>query len=89
MRTVLITFGTLAITIGVVTNAWRQKKQFYPTVVYLSKSSPCMAVLYAQAFVFVILFGKFLRKVFFGQLRAAETEHLVERSWYCLQYFVN
>ena len=31
-------------------------------------------VLYIQAFVFVILMGKLMRKVFFGQLRAAEME---------------
>lgn len=33
-----------------------------------------LQVLYIQAFVFVVLFGKLLRKVFFGQLRAAELE---------------
>lgn len=43
-----------------------------------------MAVLYIQAFVFVVLFGKMMRKIFFGQLRAAEMEHLIERSWYAV-----
>jgi len=43
-----------------------------------------MAVLYLQAFVIVIIVGKFMRKLFFGQLRAAETEHLIERSWYAV-----
>lgn len=43
-----------------------------------------MAVLYLQAFVVVIITGKFMRKIFFGQLRAAETEHLIERSWYAV-----
>ena len=33
-----------------------------------------LQVLYLQAFVFVILMGKLVRKVFFGQLRAAEME---------------
>nr|CAD7401968.1 unnamed protein product [Timema poppensis] len=28
--------------------------------------------------------GKLMRKVFFGQLRAAEFEHLMERSWYAI-----
>ncbi|XP_063732225.1 E3 ubiquitin-protein ligase synoviolin isoform X2 [Eleginops maclovinus] len=42
------------------------------------------AVLYIQAFVLVFLLGKFMRKVFFGQLRAAEMEHLIERSWYAV-----
>lgn len=31
-------------------------------------------VIYIQAFVIVILMGKLLRKIFFGQLRAAEME---------------
>ncbi len=37
----------------------------------------CLQVLYLQAFVFVILMGKLFRKVFFGQLRAAEMEVIV------------
>lgn len=84
MRALLLTMGSVVLTVGVVTNAYIQKKQFYPSVVYITKSSPSMAVLYLQAFVLVVLLGKFLRKVFFGQLRAAEMEHLIERSWYAV-----
>ena len=43
-----------------------------------------MAVIYVQAFVFVILLGKLMRKIFFGSLRTAEFEHLMERSWYAV-----
>ena len=43
-----------------------------------------MAIIYLQAFVFVVLLGKIMRKVFFGRLRAAEFEHLMERSWYAV-----
>lgn len=35
---------------------------------------PSLQVLYIQAFVLVFLLGKFMGKVFFGQLRAAEME---------------
>lgn len=84
MREVVLTAASLALTGAVVANAYYQKNQFYPSVVYLTKSSPSMAVLYIQAFVLVILFGKMMRKVFFGQLRAAEMEHLIERSWYAV-----
>uniref|UniRef100_A0A8C4KG75 E3 ubiquitin-protein ligase synoviolin-like TPR repeats domain-containing protein n=1 Tax=Dromaius novaehollandiae TaxID=8790 RepID=A0A8C4KG75_DRONO len=49
-----------------------------------SSSSPFSQVLYIQAFVLVFLLGKFMGKVFFGQLRAAEMEHLLERSWYAV-----
>lgn len=84
VRAALVTATSLALTGAVVAHAYLLKQQFYPTVVYLTKSSPSMAVLYIQAFVLVFLVGKFMRKVFFGQLRAAEMEHLIERSWYAV-----
>uniref|UniRef100_A0A3Q2VQL9 RING-type E3 ubiquitin transferase n=1 Tax=Haplochromis burtoni TaxID=8153 RepID=A0A3Q2VQL9_HAPBU len=84
VRAALVTVTSLALTGAVVAHAYLLKHQFYPTVVYLTKSSPSMAVLYIQAFVLVFLLGKFMRKVFFGQLRAAEMEHLIERSWYAV-----
>uniref|UniRef100_A0A8D3DX81 RING-type E3 ubiquitin transferase n=1 Tax=Scophthalmus maximus TaxID=52904 RepID=A0A8D3DX81_SCOMX len=84
VRAALVTATSLALTGAVVAHAYLLKHQFYPTVVYLTKSSPSMAVLYIQAFVLVFLLGKFMRKVFFGTLRAAEMEHLIERSWYAV-----
>ncbi|XP_037274128.2 E3 ubiquitin-protein ligase synoviolin B-like [Rhipicephalus microplus] len=84
MRSFLLTLGSVVLTTAVIGNAYYQKKQFYPSVVYLTKSNPSMAIIYLQAFVFVILMGKLMRKVFFGQLRAAEMEHLIERSWYAV-----
>lgn len=84
MRTILMTSVSFALSAMVIGNAYYQKKQFYPSVVYITKSNPSMAVIYIQAFVFVILMGKLFRKVFFGQLRAAEMEHLIERSWYAV-----
>ncbi|XP_062456807.1 E3 ubiquitin-protein ligase synoviolin-like isoform X10 [Rhea pennata] len=83
-RTAVMMASSLALTTAVVAHAYYLKHQFYPTVVYLTKSSPSMAVLYIQAFVLVFLLGKFMGKVFFGQLRAAEMEHLLERSWYAV-----
>ncbi|XP_066466299.1 E3 ubiquitin-protein ligase synoviolin isoform X2 [Tiliqua scincoides] len=84
IRTAIMMAASLALTATVVAHAYYLKHQFYPTVVYLTKSSPSMAVLYIQAFVLVFLLGKFMGKVFFGQLRAAEMEHLLERSWYAV-----
>jgi E3 ubiquitin-protein ligase synoviolin len=43
-----------------------------------------MAVMYVQILVLVVLLGKIMRKIFFGSLRAAEFEHLMERSWYAV-----
>ncbi|XP_051944851.1 E3 ubiquitin-protein ligase synoviolin [Xyrauchen texanus] len=84
VRAALVTATSLALTGAVIAHAYFLKNQFYPTVVYITKSSPSMAVLYIQAFVLVFLLGKLMRKVFFGQLRAAEMEHLIERSWYAV-----
>lgn len=84
MRGAMITAGSLALTAAVIGNAYYQKKQFYPSVVYITKSNPSMAVIYLQALVLVVLMGKVMRKLFFGQLRAAELEHLIERSWYAV-----
>ncbi|KAK3594629.1 hypothetical protein CHS0354_013254 [Potamilus streckersoni] len=84
MRSLVFTGLSLVLSSVVVGNAYMQKKQFYPSVVYITKSNSSMAVLYLQAFVFVVLMGKLCRKIFFGQLRAAETEHLIERSWYAV-----
>ena len=96
----MMTAASLALTMTVLGNAWSQRQQFYPSVVYITKSNPSMAVIYLQvawliicreiqyfdlqSLVLVILMGKLMRKVFFGQLRAAEFEHLMERSWYAV-----
>ncbi|XP_034834304.1 E3 ubiquitin-protein ligase synoviolin [Maniola hyperantus] len=84
MKAVVATVITVALTTVVIGNAYYQKKQFYPSVVYLTNSNPSMAVMYLQAFILVLLVGKILRKIFFGQLRPAEFEHLIERSWYAI-----
>ncbi|XP_074107730.1 septin interacting protein 3 isoform X5 [Cotesia typhae] len=41
-------------------------------------------VMYAQGLIFVFMTNTFLRKIFFGNLRAAELEHLVEKAWYAV-----
>ncbi|XP_066955996.1 E3 ubiquitin-protein ligase synoviolin B isoform X1 [Macrobrachium rosenbergii] len=79
-----LTMASFALTAAVIGNAYYQKKQFYPSVVYITKSNPSMAAIYLLAFTLVILLGKFLKKIFFGSLRAAEFEHLIERSFYAV-----
>jgi E3 ubiquitin-protein ligase synoviolin len=74
LRSDYFVLATFVLTITVVLNAFFQKKQFYPTVVYLTKSSSGMAVLYLQAFVVALLIGKVVNKIFFGQLRPVELE---------------
>ena len=84
MKALIVTITSMILTLSVIFNAYYQKKQFYPSVVYITKSNPSIAVIYCQAFVFVFLVGKFMGKIFFGQLRAAEMEQFIERSWYAL-----
>nr|XP_023030277.1 E3 ubiquitin-protein ligase synoviolin A-like [Leptinotarsa decemlineata] len=84
MRSLSISIITLALTSIVIANAYYQKKQFYPSVVYITKSNPSMAVIYIQAFICVWICGKIMRRIFFGQLRTTEFEHLMERSWYAI-----
>jgi len=84
MRIELVILGSLVLSTTVVGNAYYQKKQFYPSVVHITKSNPSMMVMYIQALVIVVLLGKLMKRVFFGQLRAAEVEHLIDRSWYAI-----
>ncbi|XP_055532925.1 E3 ubiquitin-protein ligase HRD1 [Wyeomyia smithii] len=84
MRALGISVMSVALTCLVVGNAYYQKKQFYPSVVYITKSNPSMAVIYIQSLVLVLMLGKLMKKIFLGTLRAAEFEHLMERFWYAL-----
>ena len=60
MRVALITLGSTLATTAVVANAYYQKKQFYPSVVYLTKSNPCLAVSSSYVFLnFFIIFINF------------------------------
>lgn len=44
MRNLGLSVLSLALTASVIGNAYYQKKQFYPSVVYITKSNPSMAV---------------------------------------------
>lgn len=44
MRGVALTTASFVLTAAVVGHAYYQKKQFYPSVVYITKSNPSMAV---------------------------------------------
>ena len=43
-RTLSVTLGSFCLTILVFINAFLQYEQFYPSMVYITKSSPSMAV---------------------------------------------
>ncbi|EGT36235.1 hypothetical protein CAEBREN_29942 [Caenorhabditis brenneri] len=90
--------GSCVATAATVLNAFAINKQFYPSIVYLSKSNASMAVLYVQGLVLVYLMFQVLKSILFGDLRAAEAEasafivlnnkndfqHLSERTWHAV-----
>ncbi|XP_066602890.1 E3 ubiquitin-protein ligase synoviolin A isoform X2 [Prorops nasuta] len=84
MREAGIMVISTALTCAVIGNAYYQRKQFYPTVVHITKSNPSMTVIYAQGLILVFMINTFLRKIFFGTLRDAELEHLIEKVWYAV-----
>lgn len=44
MKGIMLTATSFALTAAVLGNAYVQKKQFYPSVVYITKSHPSLAV---------------------------------------------
>ena len=48
MRSEVLMAASVGLTALVLANAWMQRQQFYPSVVYITKSNPSMAVIYLQ-----------------------------------------
>ncbi len=44
MRMLFLTLATMVVSVAVVMNAYTKKHQFYPTMIYLTKSSRTMSV---------------------------------------------
>ena len=55
MRAAVLTAASVVLTTLVLGNAWSQRQQFYPSVVYITKSNPSMAVIYLQVLRILIL----------------------------------
>ncbi|WVQ83464.1 hypothetical protein IAT38_005605 [Cryptococcus sp. DSM 104549] len=66
---------------GVVSSAMRSRANFYAAAVSVGKSSGSLMILANFALFNAICFGIAVKKVFFGQLRAVEYEHIFERLW--------
>ncbi|CAJ0589541.1 unnamed protein product [Cylicocyclus nassatus] len=80
----LLALASFVATAATVTNAFVVNKQFYPSIVYITKSSASMMVIYVQALILVYILFQIVRKIFFGELRASEAEHLSERAWHAV-----
>ncbi|RCN32272.1 zinc finger, C3HC4 type [Ancylostoma caninum] len=80
----LLAVASFVATAATVTNAFLVNKQFYPSIVYITKSNASMMVIYVQALILVYILFQIVRKIFFGELRASEAEHLSERAWHAV-----
>ncbi|KAL6742810.1 hypothetical protein Aduo_015919 [Ancylostoma duodenale] len=80
----LLAVASFVATAATVTNAFVVNKQFYPSIVYITKSNASMMVIYVQALILVYILFQIVRKIFFGELRASEAEHLSERAWHAV-----
>lgn len=77
MRNVVLTVATMALTVVVIGNAYVQKKQFYPSVVYITKSNPSMAVSMVLMS-FEKLISLLYVIIFLGYLLASPHHHLAD-----------
>ena len=65
MRSEVLAAASVGLTALVLANAWVQRQQFYPSVVYITKSNPSMAVIYLQVEFLIILSFLFFPNQFF------------------------
>ncbi|KAI8903683.1 hypothetical protein DFJ77DRAFT_281081 [Powellomyces hirtus] len=84
MRFALFGCASAALTAAVVANSWLQRGQFFTACIHLTRSSASLMVLLNMGLYLTVVLGKALQRLFFGQLRAMEVEHLYERSWFAV-----
>lgn len=82
MRTLLLTLGSLTLSVTMAAHAFHLKRQFYPAIVYMTKSNVSVAVFYIQVFVLGMLACKMLCNIFFGRLRQVELNLMHDPLWY-------
>eukprot|EP00041_Stephanoeca_diplocostata_P020314 m.452383 g.452383 ORF g.452383 m.452383 type:complete len:701 (+) comp21540_c0_seq1:124-2226(+) len=69
---------------AVFSHAFHTKKQFYPSMVYISNSGVAMMFVYFQVFVIAVNCAKIFQSIFFGRLRTLELEHIYDKSWFAV-----
>ncbi|KAK7685353.1 hypothetical protein QCA50_011717 [Cerrena zonata] len=57
------------------------QSNFYAVAIYLSRSGRSLLILANFGFLFSLLCGKILQKIFFGPLQAREVERLYDQTW--------
>lgn len=77
-------YSSLLFVMGVVTYAVYTREQFYPTMLYLVRSKVSMVAGGNLVLALTLLFGRISKSIFFGTLRDAEVELLLERAKYTI-----
>ncbi|KAK9508244.1 hypothetical protein O3M35_007944 [Rhynocoris fuscipes] len=83
-KIIVLTLLSAVASLLVIVNAFYQKKQFYPAIVFIMKSNGSMVVFYFQIFILFTIIANIIKLIFFGELRRAEIDRLTDRTWYTL-----
>jgi E3 ubiquitin-protein ligase synoviolin len=71
------------LSLAIISKAFIERKgHFFATCIQITQSNLNLLILLAMTFYYVILSGKLIQRLWFGQLRVVEVEHLYERSWF-------
>ena len=84
MRFSVYALASTALVAAVAYQAYEARRQFYPTMIYLTTNKLSLLALGNEALMLTLLVGQLVKTLFFGRLREAEVEHLYERSWYAI-----
>ena len=84
MRFSVYALASTALLAAIAYQAYEARRQFYPTMIYLTTNKLSLLSLGNEALMLTLLVGQLVKRLFFGRLREAEVEHLYERSWYAI-----
>ncbi|KNC51041.1 E3 ubiquitin-protein ligase synoviolin-A [Thecamonas trahens ATCC 50062] len=84
MKTAAYFAASTVVTAGMVAAVYNRREQFYPTMVHITKSPPCILVLGNMALACLWTVAQGLRSVFLGTLRRRETEVVMDKLRYSL-----
>ncbi|KAF2660605.1 hypothetical protein K491DRAFT_674550 [Lophiostoma macrostomum CBS 122681] len=68
----------------VLLRAYYERPNFYSAAVYISQSTGSLMFLINIALIVMISFGYGLQRLFYGPLRAIETEQLYDKAWFAV-----
>ncbi|KAG5646278.1 hypothetical protein DXG03_003874 [Asterophora parasitica] len=81
-RILIYSFVSLLAVSAAIANALRNYSNFYSVAISLAKSNRSVLALANFGFLFSLLCGHIVQRIFFGTLRANEVERLYDRLWF-------